>query len=80
MALFPTLPSGNNPAIDAAISAEQAAGGAGAGGFMKKKKKKPSTPGAAPGGPFDISANPPGAPATPGPGLMDSLNAATEDI
>jgi hypothetical protein len=78
---FPSLPSGDNPYATAAIGAEQAAGD-GAGGFMpKKKKKKPSTPGAAPSGPFDLSANPPGAPATPSSGLMDSLNAANgEDI
>jgi hypothetical protein len=51
-----------------------------AAGIAKKKKKKPSTPGAAPGGPFDLTANPPGAPAASGPGLLDALNTSTEDI
>jgi hypothetical protein len=77
MPLFPALPSGDNPAIAAAQDAQAAASGiAGA----RKKKKKPTSPGAAPGGPFDLSANSAGAPATPGPGLLDSLNANTEDI
>jgi hypothetical protein len=75
MPLFPALPTGDNPAIAAAQGAQSAAAG-----IARKKKKKPGSPGAAPGGPFDLTANPAGAQATPGPGLLDSLNANAEDI
>jgi hypothetical protein len=71
--MFPTLPSGDNPYMGAAAGAA-----ADAAGIAKKKKKKPASPGAAPGGPFDLSSvtNPSPLP-QPGAGLIDSLNAAT---